>query len=168
MWFRIILFLIMLSVIDDYWEKKIKKQRDKKRKYRFLKCFMYFLIALLSYLFANFIAKEAYIYMSISILIGAGTFLSAINPNLREMYITILGLGTVIGIVSFYYEKHRIIFTLVDVWMILSMIAAIKEGIHNMRFGIDPDAIAEQKEEERRFKKRIRMFKAVFKIWRLW
>lgn len=168
MWLRIIIFLIILSGIDDYWEERIKKQRDKKRKYRFLKSFVYFSIAILLLLCANFIAKEAYIYMSFSVLTGVGAFLSAINPNLREMFITILVSGAVIGIVSLYYEKHRIIFTLVDIWMLLSTISAIKEGIHNMRFGIDPDVIAEQKAAERRFRKRIKLFKAVFKIWRWW
>lgn len=168
MWLRIIVFLLILSAIDDYWEEKIKKQRGKKRAYRLLKCFAYFSIAVLLLIIANFFAQEAYIYMTFSALVGVGTFLSAINPNLREMYITMLVSGTVIGIVSFYYEKHRIIFTLVDIRMLLSIIAAIKEGIHNMRFGIDPDVIAEQKAAERRFKQKIKLFRTVFKIWRWW
>lgn len=166
MWLRIIVFLIILSAIDDYWEEKIKKRRDKKRKYRFLKSFLYFLIAVLSFIAANCVAQEAYIYTAFSVLVGVGAFLSAINPDLREMYITIFVSGAVIGIVSLYYEKHRIIFTLVDIWMLLSIAVSVKEGIHNMRFGIDPDVIAEEKAAMRRFKLGLKLFKAVFKIWR--
>lgn len=166
MWFRIIVFLIILSAIDDYWEEKAKKQRYKKRKCRFFKSATYFFITAIMLLVSNYLGEEVYSYIALGILIGIGTFLSAINPNLREMYTAILVFGTIIGIVSFYYEKHRIIFSLVDIWMLLSIIVAMKESIHNMRYGIDPDVIEEQKAAKKRFKKRLRLFKTAFKMWR--
>lgn len=166
MWLRLIIFLIILSAIDDSWEEKIKKQRNKKRKYRLLKGATYLCIATLALLLVNYIGNEAYFYVLISILVAGGAFLSAINPNLREMYIVLLVLGTIISIVSFYYERHKIIFTLVDIWLAASIIVAIKEGIHNMRRGIDPDVIAEQETAKKKFRKALKLAKVLFKIWR--
>ena len=168
MWIRVIMYLLLLSAIDDSWEKKIKKQRSKKRKYRFLKGLIFLGIAAFASLFVNYIGLETFLYTVIGILVGVGAVLSSINPNLREMYSIILVLGMIIGIISLYFERHKIIFTLVDIWLAASIIFTIKEGIHNMRCGIDPDVIAEQEAKEKKFKKGLKLAKVVFKMWKWW
>lgn len=166
MWLKIIIGLIILSAIDDYWEEKVKKNCNNKSRYRLLKGLVYFAVAAVSFLISDYIGNMGYIYIGLCILIGIGSVLSSINTNLREMYMIIVALGTIIGIVSFYYSRHRIIFTLIDIWMILGIITAIKEGIYNMRNGIDPDVIAEQKAAAKKFKKGIKLVKVLFNIWR--
>ena len=158
MWWKIIIVLLALFMVDFHWEEKIQKKRDAKRLYRFFKGLTYWGTAAASLLLVEFLGDIIYVYIFGGLLFGIGSILSAINTNLREIYGTTILLGVIIWIISFYFNRHKVIFTIIDLLIIYGWVCSTKEFITNMRNGIDPDIVAEEKETKIPWFKLARIF----------
>lgn len=151
-----------MGVIESHCEEKIEKEKHKKRKYRFIKGLEYFAAAIFSFFLTRYTDTDVFLYAVVFLIGGIGSVLSSINPNLRNMYIMGLVVFPAIWVISFYYEKHKMIFTIIDIFLILSFIGTVWEGISNIRNRIDPD-VEEEKKKRGGTLKRIKWF---IKFWR--
>lgn len=108
--------------------------------------------------------NEFYIYIcGGGIIFGIGSLISAINSNLREIYSTFLFFGGIMYIIFPYFSNHKIIVTIVDIWLAIGCLASCKDSIDNIRNGIDIDIVREKEEEMRKLEKGFRLVKAL--IW---
>ena len=148
-----------------HWDEKVEKNKDKRRTYKFLMSLTYFATSIVSLFVVKYLGEIIYLYAILGIIFSVGSALSAINPNLRNMYACILIYGLIALIISFYYNNHKIIFTIVDVILAGSSLTCIVEGVKNMRNGIDPDVIAAERQKEKKLK---RIFKLPWLLFRFW
>lgn len=161
---KIIIGFFIIGIIEDYWDNKMKKEKHKKRKYRFIKGLVYSAAAIISYFLAGYVDKFIYVYAAVFVIGGIGSVLSTINPNLREMYSIGLVVFPTIWVISFYYESHKTIFTIIDVLLILTFLGAVGQGISNIKSGIDPDV--EEEKNKKKWGRKLKRVKWFIKFWR--
>lgn len=172
MWWKIILIILVLLWINMYWDEKYDKSRKqykdrrKRRLYKFLMGLSYLITAGLSLLLIEFIGDIILVYAVLGIIFGIGSLLSAINSNLREIYAVALIYGFIIWLISSYFGEHKIIIFIVDIFLIGCILAVVKESIENIRYGIDPDFIEEEKKRMKKWKLGFKLVKSVIGIWR--
>jgi hypothetical protein len=159
MWKIILIEILVLSIISSFWDDKIEKQKWKKRKYKVLAGITYFLSAGISVFLAESINNAIYWYTLVAVLIAIGCFLSAINPNLRNIYTSLLVLGGIALLVTRYISVHPIIVIIADIFLLCMIILSWHDSINYIRLGIDPDVIEEEKEKEKEDAKKIKRFK---------
>jgi uncharacterized membrane protein len=156
MWIKIIIGLLILSCISSFWDEKIQKQEWKKRKYKLLMALTYFLSAVISVCLAGSIDDTIYLYTVAALVTTIGSILSAINPNLRDMYTYLLMIGAIIAVVTYYFgASHKIIVAVVDLLMLGGLWESWKESISYMRQGLDPDVVAEEKAKANKIKRKV-------------
>lgn len=161
MWWKILIICLVFGMISVNCDEKIEKRPDKKRLYKFLMGLTYLITAAASLFLAQYLGDIIYIYTIGGVVFGIGSFLAAINSNLREIYAMVIFCGTIMWIISLFWDNHKTLFTIIDVCIIIGMLSNVKESIDNMRNGIDPDIIAEEKRKTRK------ILKTGFKIARM-
>ena len=95
--------------------------------------------AVISYFLIDVFGDVIFIYTIFGIIFAIGSFLSAINCNLREIYSAILFIGCIIWAISPYFNNHKIIFSIIDIYLIIAIFCSVKESIENIRNDVDPD-----------------------------
>lgn len=85
----------------------------------------------------------------------------AVVSALREIYGSLFFVG-ILGFLVYHYlsSKHPILSVIIGIVLVASIIDAFKEGISNMRNGIDPDVEEEKKSRRRKFL--FRVFRITF------
>lgn len=161
MW-KYIIGIIVLAFIDYLFKVDPYKSIKEKRKKRLPKSFVYLLLAGTSY----FICRQQILgedwrgffanVLVASLLFAIGSFLSAINPNLREIYGTILfNAAIAVAILFWLKEDHFIWFCILEVFVFLYTISCSKDLILDMKNGIDPDVVEADKEAKKKARKNI-------------
>lgn len=164
MWKIYLAEFLIFSTIYGIWTEKEEKKRKEKRKYKTLKGITYLITSCISLLFVEHFGKAILVYTVISLLVGIGSILSAINPNIRNIYSGFIFVGGIMLPTKPYFDNHVIFFSILYLIMIYGIILAIKEGIQNMRNGIDPDVIEEEKAARRRMGFKIAKF--ILRMWK--
>lgn len=171
MWWKIVLIFVILAYIGGYWDdkyvqsRKRYKDRRKRRLYKFLMGLTYLITSGVSLLLIRIGGNVVFLYTIFAMIAAIGSFLSAINCNLRNLYSVILFFGTIIWVISFYYNNHKIIFSIIDFLLVILIIDSVKECITNIYHGIDPDLIEEEKEEKKKWIRRFKLLKSLIKIY---
>lgn len=171
MWWKIILMIMILASIGSYWDEKYVKSRKrygdrrKRRLYKFLMGLTYLITAGVSWLLVETWESIFIFYTVFGIIFAIGSFLAAINSNLRQIYSFTLFIGFIIWVISPYFNNHKIIFSIIDIYLIIALLGSAIENIQNMYNGIDPDIIEEEKEERKKWKRRFKLVKCLVKLW---
>ncbi len=99
MWWKIILMIMILASIGSYWDEKYVKSRKrygdrrKRRLYKFLMGLTYLITAGVSWLLVETWESIFIFYTVFGIIFAIGSFLAAINSNLRQIYSFTLFIG---------------------------------------------------------------------------
>ncbi len=152
MWWKIVIIILALFYINYFCEEKAEKKNSKKRIYKYLMGITYLVTSAGSLLLMKYCGSVIYIYTVVGALLGVGMILSAINTNLREMYLAVLYSAFFVGMAFFFLGNHRIFCIGVGIYFSIGVVFSIGEGIYNMCHGIDPDVIKEQKKIKSYFK----------------
>lgn len=161
---KIIIEIIALFSIFLICNAAIENKPDKKRLYKVIEGIAYMLTAWLSCFIVDYWGKSIYFYIIFGFISSIGSFLSAINTNLRNMYEGTLIYSVWLYLAQSFYSIHKIISIILMVMAIAGIIGCIKEGIIYMKFGIDPDIL--EKEETKKISK-FKLLKYAFKLWRM-
>lgn len=164
MWAIFLAEIFIISLINEFWVKKTEYRRSGRRKYKIWKGITYFITSGLSLLLVERFGEAVFVYTAMGILAGIGAMLSAINANIRNIYSTILCAGAVVLLTVSHFGKYYIILSTLYIVMLYGIILAIQEGVQNMRDGIDPDIIEEQKAARRRIG--FKIIKFLIRIWK--
>lgn len=163
---KIIIILLILSCISVYWDEKIKKSKNKRRTYKLMMGLTYFVTAIISVFAAKYFDEIIYLYTILGLIFSVGSALSAINPNLRNMYTCLLIYGLIALIISFYFDSHKIIFTIIDISLACGFVVSVIDGIQNMRNGLDPDLLEAERQREKKFKRLFTLSRLLIRFWR--
>ncbi len=147
---KIVIQVILLGTISVIFDSEIDDHSKQKRYNKTMMGIAYMVTALLSIWIANYLGKSIYFYTICGFIFSIGSFLSAINTNLREMYTSLFAAMFWLFIAYYLRANHKTISIILAIIGILGIPASIKEGIDNMRAGIDPDVVAEEKERRRK------------------
>lgn len=164
MWIICLVEFLLFSFIYGIWAEKEEQKPKEKRKFKLQKGITYLITAGISLLLVEYFGGAVLFYTTASILVGIGSILSAINPNIRNIYSGFIFVGAIMLLTKPYFDNHVIFFSILYLIMIYGIILAIKEGIQNMRNGIDPDVIEEEKAARRRMGFKIAKF--ILRIWK--
>lgn len=171
MWWKIVLMIIVLVYINSYWDEKYIKSRKhyrdrrKRRTYKFLMGLTYLITAGVSLLLVEIGESVFFLYTIFGVIFAIGSFLAGINCNLRNIYSVTMFVGFIIWVISPYFNNHKIIFSVLDIYFVVAAGGSIKESIENICHGIDPDLIEEEKEEVKKWKRRFKLVKCLVKMW---
>ncbi|MDE5698786.1 MAG: hypothetical protein K2I96_15495 [Lachnospiraceae bacterium] len=171
MWWKIVLIIIVLAFIGGYWVEKCVKSRKrfrdrrKRRTYKFFMGLTYLITAGVSFLLVKIGGSVLYLYTIFGLIFAIGSFLSAINCNLRNIYSAIAIGIFIMWAVSPYFNNHKIIFSILDIYLAVAVFCSVKESIENIYYGVDPDLIEEEKEEKKKWKRRFKQVKCLVKLW---
>ncbi len=160
---KIIIEVIVLLSIFLICNAAIENKPDKKRLYKVMMGLAYMVTAWLSCLIAGYWGESIVIYIIFSFICSVGSFLSAINTNLREIYMTLLLSSIFIFLEYCLYENHKIISIILFISTISMIIDNIKESVVYMKSGIDPDILREENKKISNFK----LLKYAFRLWRI-
>lgn len=165
MWWKIVIIVFALLIVNFYWEEKAEKKQRKKRLYKFLMGITYLITAAVSLLLVGYWGNVVYIYTFGGVLFGVGAILSAINTNLRVMYMAVLFSGFYIGVAFFFFGSHRILCIGVGIFFSIGIIFSIGEGIYNMLHGIDPDVVEAKKKAKKKVKNYLKLTRMLIRHW---
>ena len=165
MWWKIVIIVLALFTVNFFWDENTEKKQRKKRLYKFLMGITYLLTAAVSLLLVGYWGNVVYIYAFGGVLFGVGVILSAINTNLREMYLAVLFSGFFTGMAFFFLGNHRILCIGVGIYFSISIILSIGEGIYNMCHGIDPDVVEAEKKAKKKVKNYLKLTRMLIRHW---
>jgi len=114
----------------------------------------------------NLDLSERRVKQLIKEIFSVGSALSAINPNLRNMHTCLLIYGFIALIISFYFDNHKIIFTIIDISLACGFVVSVIDGIQNMRNGVDPDVLKAKRQREKKFKRLFTLSRLLIRFWR--
>lgn len=170
MW-KYIIGIIVFAVIEILFPIDPYKPIREKRKKRLGKSFIYTVVACASYFIRGYqIAGESWkrfllIFSIAAAIFALGSFLSAMNPNLREIFATmVIYAALVIGIYAWLKNSHFVWFCILEGFFGLSLILNVKESVEDMMAGIDPDVVEADKEAKKNSRKK--MFKVAKLLFR--
>lgn len=141
----------------------IDNNPQRKRFYKVMTGIVYMVTSLASTVLLVVFDEKIFLYTCASFLIAIGYWLSAMNPNLRDIFAQWLFAGIFLFVAYSIRYEHKVIAIILAIWMGSFMINVMVEGIKNMIHGIDPD-IPEKKKGISSFT----LLKWAFKIWRFW
>lgn len=165
MWWKIVIIVLALFIVNFFGEEKTEKKQRKKRLYKFLMGITYLLTAAVSLMLVGYWGNVVYIYTFGGVLFGVGAILSAINTNLREMYLAVLFSGFFTGMAFFFLGNYRILCIGVGIYFSISIILSIGEGIYNMCHGIDPDVVEAEKKAKKKVKNYLKLTRMLIRHW---
>ncbi len=108
--------------------------------------------------------KSIYLYIIFGFISSFGSFLSAINTNLRNMYMAILFYSVLLYFAYDFWFSHKVISIILLIYAIAGIIGSINEGITYMKSGIDPDMLEEK--DAKRISK-FKLLKYALKLWKM-
>lgn len=162
---KIVIEFILLCAIYCICGAAVDNCPNKKRFYKVMMGFAYMVTALLSIRVADYFGRSIYFYTAFGFIFSLGSFLSAINTNLREIYTAIFGCMFWLVIAYYLRSGHKTISIILAILGIGGLIVSIKESIENMLYGIDPDIVEEEKSKRRKL--RHKLLKYAIKAWRM-
>lgn len=165
MWWKILIMVIILSMVNGYWDEKTLARPHKKKLYKFLMGVTYLVTVAASSLLIQFVGTVIYVYIFGGVLFGVGSILSAINTNLRNIFASVVMYAFFMGIVFMFFGENKIVCIVAGIYFLISIIYIVCEGISNMYHRIDPDVVAERKAFERKVKNGLRLVKMLIQRW---
>lgn len=159
---KVIIELILLSAIFCVYNSKKENHPEKKCFYKVLLGIVYMVTALFSISLVDYIGKSIYFYTVCAFIFSVGSFLSAINTNLREIYMYMFCCAFWLFIAYCLYDSnHTIIAVILAVLVIGGFIDELRDGIVGIINGLDPD-----EEEEKNHISKYKLLKYAFKLWK--
>lgn len=162
---KIVIEVILFCSIFVIYSNAADNHPEKKRFYKAMMGIAYMVTALLSIWVAGYFGKSIYFYTIIGFIFSVGSLLSAINTNIRNMYASIFACMFWLLIAYYIRDNHKTISIILAILGIACIPFSIKEGIDNMKEGIDPDVVEEEKARKR--KSNFKLVKSAFKLWRM-
>lgn len=161
MW-KYIVGIITLALIECQFEIDPYQIIKLKRKKRLKKSIVYLALTCISFLlYISHVGGEDWknflLVMSVaSALFAVGSLLSAINPNLREIFATVVIYAVLASAIYVWLkDSHFIWFCILEGFFALSVILNSIEAISDMRAGIDPDVVEADKEAKKKSRKKL-------------
>lgn len=152
MYTKVVIELLILLFIYIFFEMKIDNNRKRIRIYKLLRGLIYIASSILSFYLVEFVGEEIGVYIMLGMIFGIGSLLSAITPNLRDIFMGIILYSIIVALAyEFLYANHYVVFWIITIYSIIGIISVILQAIHNIGFGIDPDEVEREKEERKKF-----------------